>query len=149
MRRKRVWGGLMFAVVALGAVGGMLLWNGDDGYTGRYGEIRRLILDNLQLGRHFTRATNTVTIKAVRPHVATGDVAVLARMLGDEKGTVAVAAAHLLELLGTPGEAALRAAARNPDFRISGHAQDALRHIKQCRDPSIGNLDRSVCPAAE
>jgi hypothetical protein len=133
-------------IVAVGIVTGISLWKGDDGYSGRYGEIRRLVIDNLQLGRHFTRATNTVTIKAVRPHLVAGDVAVLARMLGDERATVAVAAAHLLELLGAPGEAA---AARNPDFRISGLAQDALRHIKDCRDPTIGNLDRAVCPAAE
>lgn len=138
---------LMLAAVLAVAVGAVWFWSGDGHFPGRYGEIRVRIVDNLQWGRHFTRATNTDTIRAVRPHVTDADVPVLARMLGDERGTVAVAAAHLLELLGTPGETALRAAAGNPDFKIRMYAEDALRHIAQCRNPAIGNLDRTVCPA--
>ena len=149
MQRKLLWRGTLLALAAAGVVTVMLLWMGSGGYTDRYGEIRRLILDNLQFGRHFTWAVTTVTIKSVRPHVAAGDVAVLSRMLGDERGAVGVAASHLLELLGKEGEAALRAAAMNPDFHISALAKDSLRHIEDCRNPAIVNLDRTVCPAAE
>ena len=146
--RKTRFRGIPIAVAVLVTAGSVLwFWSGDGHFPGRYGEIRERILDNLQFGRHFTWATNTDTIRAVRPYVSVADVEVLARMLGDERGAVAVAAAHLLELLGRDGEAALRGAAGDPDFKIGMYAQDALNHIAQCRDPAVLNLDRTVCPA--
>ena len=115
-------------------------------HGGRYDEIARLISRNLEFSRHFTWAVTGNTIKAVRPHVGAGDVAVLARLLGDERGTVGIAAASLLTLLGPNGEAALKRASKSADLGTALRARDGLMHIAQCRDPRVANLDRALCP---
>ncbi len=146
MKRKRRW--LIVAAVILGAVVAGYFSIRSDGprYGGRYDEIADMIDDNLQFGRHFTWAVNTVTIKAVRPEIAGQDIEVLVRMLADERGTVRVAAGSLLVLLGEAGESALIRAKASDDLYAGLAAQDALMHLAQCRDPTIGNLDRDVCP---
>lgn len=146
MKRKRRW--LILAAVVLGAVVAGYFFIRTDGprHGGRYDEIADIIDDNLQFGRHFTWAVNTETIKAVRPEIETQDVEVLARMLADERGTIRVAAGGLLVLLGSAGESALIRAKASDDFYARLAAQDALMHLAQCRDPTIGNLDRDVCP---
>ncbi len=116
-------------------------------YGGRYDVIAELVEDNLHFGRHFTWAVTAETIKDVRPRVGVADVAVLERMLIDERGTVAVAAGSLLVLQGADGEAALRRAAASGDFRARMRANDALIHLESCRDPMVTNLDRELCPA--
>ena len=146
-RRQRVRTRLILAVAVLLALAVGAYWlYGDTRHPGRYGEIRAIIVDNLHFGRHFTWATNTKTIKAVRPHLTEADVPVLSRLLRDERAAVAIAAAHLLELLGPAGEAALRRATEDPNVGVRMYAQDALGHIAQCRDPAVRNLDRAVCP---
>lgn len=137
---------ILVAVVLLALAAGAYWLYGDTRHPGRYGEIRAHIVDNLHFGRHFTWATNTETIRAVRPHLTEADVPVLSRLLRDERAAVAVAAAHLLELLGPKGEAALRRATEDADVGVRVYAQDALGHIAQCRNPAVRNLDRAVCP---
>jgi len=116
-------------------------------YGGRYDVIAELIEDNLHFGRHFIWAVTAGTIKDARAHVGIADVAVLERMLADQRGTVAVVAAALLVLQGADGEAALRRAVTSGDFRARVHANDALIHLEACRDPMVMNLDRDLCPA--
>lgn len=147
MSRRRI--GLGIAAAGIAAVALILAapWWNTAHYSGRYGEIRALIVDNLHFSAHFTWATNTDTIKAVRPHVTAADQAVLVRMLGDERGAVGVAAASLLGLLGKGGEAALRKAAEGPDVGVAIHAKSELIHLEACRNPAIRNLDREMCPA--
>ena len=116
-------------------------------YGGRYDVIAELIEDNLHFGRHFTWAVTAKTIKDARAHVGIADVAVLERMLADQRGTVAVAAAALLVLQGADGEAALRRAAASGDFRARMHANDALIALEACRDAAVTNLDSDLCPA--
>ena len=146
MSHRRI--GLGIAAAGIVAVALILAvpWWKTAHYSGRYGEIRVLIVDNLHFSAHFTWATNADTIKAVRPHVTAADQAVLVRMLGDERGAVAVAAASLLGLLGKQGEAALRKAAEGPDVRIAINAKSELIHLEACRNPAIQNLDRELCP---
>lgn len=142
---------MMVLGVAALALGGVVFAavSGDRGprHGGRDDESARLITKNLELSRHFTRAVTANTIRALRAKVGAGDVAVLARMLADECGTVRVAAAALLALAGPGGEAALKRMAAAGDIPASMHARDALMHIGQCRDPRIKNLDRTLCPA--
>ena len=133
---------LAFGGVAIAAI----FWDQAPHQGGRYDEIARMISRNLKFGRHFTWAVTGGTIKAVRPHIGTGDVAVLARMLRDKRSTVRVAAASLLALLGPGGEAALKRVAAAGDIPAAMHARDGLMHIAQCRDPRVGNLDRTLCP---
>lgn len=136
------------AALLLGAITiAVISWDRAPRQGGRYDEIARMISDNLQFSRHFTWAVTGATIKAVRPHVGPSDVMVLKRMLGDQRGKLGVAASSLLTLLGPEGEKALRLAAESSEFRAALHARDGLMHIAQCRDPRIGNLDRSLCPA--
>ncbi len=116
-------------------------------HGGRYDVIADLVEDNLHFGRHFTWAVTADTIKAARLRVGAADVAVLERMLADQRGTVAVAAAALLVLQGVDGEAALRRAVASGDLRARMHANDALIHLAACRDPAVTNLDRDLCPA--
>lgn len=144
---KRRLGILLLAGILLSAAGFYyFVFAHQDRAPGRYGEIHQLIMDNRHLGRHFTLATNTDTIKTVRKQVTVTDVPILLTMLGDEKGAVAVAAGGLLVMLGAPGEAALREASQSKDVRTSMHADTALIHLNSCRDPKITNLDREMCP---
>ena len=122
-------------------------WDQAPAHGGRYDEIARMISKNLKFSRHFTWAVTGDTIKAVRPHVGAGDVGVLARMLGDQQGKLGVAASSLLTLLGPDGEAALKRAANSTEIRMALRARDGLMHIAQCRDPRVGNLDRTLCPS--
>lgn len=147
MPRGRFRIALISAVFLAAAAGALWLSTGDGHFPGRYGEIRGRIVDNLHFSAHFTWAVNTETIRAVRPHVGEADVGTLARMLADERASVAIAAAHLLELLGKPGEAALRAAAKDGNAKVRLYAETALQHLAQCRNPAVRNLDRTVCPA--
>ena len=116
-------------------------------YGGRYDVIAELIEDNLHFGRHFTWAVTADTIKDARVRVGIADVAVLERMLADQRGTVAVTAAALLVLQGADGEAALRRAVTSGDLGARMHANDALIALEACRDPMVTNLDRDLCPA--
>lgn len=143
---------VILGIAALALGGGAIaaiFWDQGPRQGGRYGEIARMISKNLKFGRHFTWAVTGATIKAVRPQIGTGDVAVLARMLGDQQGKLGVAASTLLTLLGPDGEAALKCAAKSADVRSALRARDGLMHIAQCRDPRVGNLDRTLCPAPQ
>lgn len=145
--RKSRYG--IFALAAAGLVlAAVMFLNRDLGprHGGRYDEIADLIQSNLKFSRHFTWAVNTETIRAVAPSVRTEDSDVLARMLGDERGTVAVAASSLLVILGPAGETALKRAANSADYREAGRARDGLTHLAQCRNPGVLNLDRTMCP---
>ncbi|MDX1485251.1 MAG: hypothetical protein R3229_12305 [Alphaproteobacteria bacterium] len=146
--RRRIFALAALALVLAAAAMVGALGQRGSGHGPRYDKIARVIVKNLEVSRHFTRAVTGGTIKRVLPLVTVGDVAVLERMLGDENGKLGVAAAVLLTLLGAPGEAALKRAARSADVRTSLRARDGLLHLGQCRDPRIGNLDRDLCPAA-
>ncbi len=134
------------ALIALAGLAWFIARDTGPRYGGRYDVIADLVEDNLHFGRHFTRAVTAETIKDARPEVGIADVAVLERMLADERGTVAVAAGALLVLQGADGEAALRRAVASGDFRARMHANDALIHLEACRDPAVTNLDRELCP---
>ena len=135
------------AVIALGGLAWFIARDTGPRYGGRYDVIADLVEDNLHFGRHFTWAITADTIKDVHPHVGVADVAVLERMLADQRGTVAVAAGALLVLQGADGEAALRRAAASDDVGARMHANDALIHLESCRDAAVTNLDRDLCPA--
>jgi hypothetical protein len=141
---RRCW----IAATAIAVAGLAWFMARDDGprYGGRYDVIADLIDDNLHLGRHFTWAITAETIKAVRPHVGAADLAVLERMLADERGAVSVAAGSLLVMLGDGGEAVLRRAAASDNLSARMHANDALIHLEACRDATVTNLDRELCP---
>ena len=148
MRRltsRQCW--IAAALIALAGLAWFIARDTGPRYGGRYDVIADLIEDNLHFGRHFTWAITAKTIKDARAHVGAADVAVLERMLADQRGTVAVAAAALLVLQGVDGEAALRRAVASGDFRARMHANDALIHLEACRDPMVTNLDRDLCPA--
>ncbi len=134
------------AVVAVAGLAWFIARDDGPRSGGRYDVIADLVEDNLHLGRHFTWAMTAETIKAVRPHVGVADLAVLERMLVDERGTVSVAAGSLLVMLGDGGEAILRRAAASSDFLARMRANDALIHLEGCRDATVGNLDRELCP---
>ncbi len=135
------------ALIALAGLAWFMTRDTGPRYGGRYDVIADLIEDNLHFGRHFIWAVTAKTIKSARAHVSAADVAVLERMLADQRGTVAVAVAALLVLQGADGEAALRRAVTSGDFRARMHANDALIHLEACRDPMVMNLDRDLCPA--
>jgi hypothetical protein len=143
---------LRFGIFALAAavlvIAVVMFLNRDSGprHGGRYDEIADQIQSDLKFSRHFTWAVNTETIRAVRPSVGSQDADVLARMLGDERGTVSVAAASLLVLLGPVGEVALKRVAGSADYREALRAREGLMHLAQCRDPEVINLDRTMCP---
>jgi hypothetical protein len=146
-RKARYW---LIALAAAGFAATVLVYLNRDTAPrqgGRYDEIADLIQDNLKFSRHFTWAVNTETIRAVKARINPGDLTVLARLLDDERGTVTVAAAALLVLLGAPGETILKRAAASPNTRKSIRALDALMHLAQCRNPKVTNLDRTMCPA--
>ena len=148
MRRwtsRQCW--IAAALIALAGLAWFMTRDTGPRYGGRYDVIADLVEDNLHFGRHFTWAVTADTIKSARLHVGAADVAVLERMLADQRGTVAVAAAALLVLQGVDGEAALRRAAASGEFRARMHANDALIHLEACRDPMVMNLDRELCPA--
>ena len=137
------------ALIALAGLAWLIARDTAPRHGGRYDVIADLVEDNLHFGRHFTWAVTADTIKDVRPRVGVADVAVLERMLIDERGTVAVAAGALLVLQGADGEAALRRAAASSDFRARMRANDALIQLESCRDPTVTNLDRELCPPDE
>ena len=134
------------ALIALVGLAWLIARDTAPRHGGRYDVIADLVEDNLHFGRHFTWAVTAETIKAARPHVGIADAAVLERMLADQRGTVAAAAAALLVLQGVDGEAALRRAVASGDFRARMHANDALIHMAACRDPMVTNLDQDLCP---
>ena len=135
------------ALIALAGLAWFMSRDTAPRHGGRYDVIADLVEDNLHFGRHFTWAVTADTIKAARLRVGAADVAVLERMLADQRGTVAVVAGALLVLQGADGEAALRRAAASGDFPAPMHANDALIHLEACRDPMVTNLDRDLCPA--
>ena len=141
---RRCW--IAAALVAVAGLAWFIARDSGPRYGGRYDVIADLVEDNLHFGRHFTWAVTADTIKDMRAHVSAADVAVLERMLADERGTVAVAVGSLLVLQGADGEAALRRAQASGEFRAQMHASDALIQLGACRDPTIGNLDRELCP---
>ena len=134
------------ALIALAGLAWFMSRDTAPRHGGRYDVIADLVEDNLHFGRHFTWAVTADTIKAAHLRIGAADVAVLERMLADQRGTVAVAAGALLVLQGADGEAALRRAAASGDFRARMHANDALIHLEACRDAAVTNLDRELCP---
>ncbi len=137
------------ALIALAGLAWFMSRDTAPRHGGRYDAIADLVEDNLHFGRHFTWAVTADTIKAARLRVGAADVAVLERMLADQRGTVAVVAGALLVLQGADGEAALRRAVASGDFPARMHANDALIHLEACRDPAVTNLDRELCPPDE
>ena len=134
------------ALIALAGLAWFMSRDTAPRHGGRYDVIADLVEDNLHFGRHFTWAVTADTIKAARLRVGAADVAVLERMLADQRGTVAVVAGALLVLQGADGEAALRRAAASGEFRARMHANDALIHLEACRDAAVTNLARDLCP---
>lgn len=138
---------VLLLLAAIGAAAYLRGWHEGGAGSGdpRYDEIADLIDDNLHFGRHFTWAVTVETIAEMRRHVTPADISVLIRMLGDESGTVAVAASGLLTTLGAAARPALAKAAESPDWRVSMRAHDALSTLEQCEtDPARMNPD--ACP---
>jgi HEAT repeat protein len=99
----------------------------------RAAQIRYLIKDNLHVSAHFVCAADARTIAAVRSQTSTADVPHFISLLGDKDHVVGMAAALVLQDMGSPALQQVRAAAQSSDPRVRMLAHDLLAQLELSR----------------
>ena len=94
--------------------------------SSRYDEIACTARRSLHFSAHFTWSFNRSTVEAVLAEVDRGDIPVLVKMLGDERGALRTLAGNILTQLGEEGLTSLKRAAESPDDMIRYTAKSAL-----------------------